>query len=319
MDDADGQLGGRAEPHVRCERRRVADHPGREIEGERELRVELIPVEHDRPRDEIARRRFNTRGQRGHDAQRKSHVATLTCALVLAACQHDMATTGSAFYDWDERKVHCAINLDDYAQNDIASVTSGLERARDRVEVLEIYAHDPGRTVAWDKLEAVLAAIQTAGLPYFTYADFAHGVTPAAGVALSFDDAYIDHWLNGSDLYAQYGARLTFFVAYFDELTFEQRASLHELARLGHTIEAHSVNHLRAPAYVEERGLAAYVSDEVVPSIQELRDEGFEVTTFAYPYGARTHEIDREVLDLVPLVRSVSFTWTSPATDPCPK
>jgi peptidoglycan/xylan/chitin deacetylase (PgdA/CDA1 family) len=236
----------------------------------------------------------------------------------LAACQHDVADTPSAFYDWDARRVHCAVNLDTYARNDLASVKTGLDRALERGEVVELYAHDPGRTVEWDALEAVLAAIAARGLPFYTYADFAHEVPPGPGVALSFDDAYIDHWLTGTDLYAKYGARLTFFVAYFDRLTPEQRASLHELANLGHAIEAHSVRHLRAPAYVEDHGLGAYVADEVVPSIDALRGEGFEVTTFAYPFGARTGEIDRAVLEHVPLVRSVSFTWTSVATDPCP-
>jgi len=238
--------------------------------------------------------------------------------LLLAACQHDVAGTSGAFYNWDDRKVHCAIDLDDYANVDLASVESGLARARDRGEVVELYAHDPGNTVSWEKLESVLAAIDSAGLPYFTYADFAHGVTPAAGVALSFDDAYIDHWLSGNELYARYGARLTFFIAYADGITSEQWASLHELARLGHVIEAHSRKHLRAPAYVEEHGLAAYVSDEAEPSIAALRAQGFDVTTYAYPYGSRTNELDRELLERVSLVRSVSYTWSSIATDPCP-
>ncbi|HEY5951513.1 MAG TPA: polysaccharide deacetylase family protein [Kofleriaceae bacterium] len=238
--------------------------------------------------------------------------------VLLAACQHDTADTPSAFYNWDKRKVHCAIDIDTYARNDIASVKTGLDRALERGEVLELYAHDPGHSVGWDELEAVLAAITERGLPYYTYADFAHGVPPGPGVALSFDDAYIDHWLTGVDLYTKYGARLTFFIAYFDQLTFDQRASLHELAARGHAIEAHSVQHMRAPLYVEERGLAAYINEEVVPSIDVLRGEGFDVTTYAYPFGARTGELDDAVLEHVPIVRSVAFTWTSIATDPCP-
>jgi peptidoglycan/xylan/chitin deacetylase (PgdA/CDA1 family) len=237
---------------------------------------------------------------------------------LLVACQHDAADTPGALYDWDGRKIHCAINVDSSAQNDVASIETGLARARDTGAVLELYAHDPGRTISWDKLEAVLAAIRDSGLPYYTYADFAHGVSPGAGVALSFDDAYVDHWMDGIDLYAQYGARLTFFVAYFDQLTADQRASLHELARLGHTIEAHSVKHLRAPLYVEDHGLSAYMTAEALPSITSLQEEGFDVTTYAYPYGARTSEIDHALLDNITLLRSVAFTWSSIAVDPCP-
>lgn len=237
---------------------------------------------------------------------------------MLAACHHDTDDTSNAFYNWDDRKVHCSIVLDTYARNDLASIEAGLDRAKQRGEVLELYAHDPGRTVSWSELENVLAAIQARDLPYFTYAELARNtVTPQAGVVLSFDDAYVDHWLNGADLYAQYGARLTFFVAYFDHLKAEQRSALHELARQGHAIEAHSVKHLRAPLYVEQNGLTAYLRDEALPSITWLRDEGFEVTTYAYPYGARTSEIDSAMLQQVQLVRSVSFTWTG-VTDPCP-
>ena len=237
---------------------------------------------------------------------------------VLAGCQHDTADTHGAFYSWDGRKVHCAINLDTYARNDLESVITGLDRAKERGEVVELYAHDPGRTVTWEALEAVLAAIAERDLPYFTYADLARGVTPGPGVALSFDDAYIDHWLEGLDLYSRYATRLTFFIAYYDKLTPDQRASLHELASRGHAIEAHSVAHLRAPSYVERHGLAAYLRDEALPSVDRLRADGFDVTTFAYPYGARTGELDRALLDHVQLVRSVAFTWTSIAIDPCP-
>lgn len=214
--------------------------------------------------------------------------------------------------------MHCAVNLDTYARVDLDSVKSGLDRALERGEVVELYAHDPGRTVEWEKLEAVLAAIDERGLTYYTYADFVRGVEPGPGVVLSFDDAYIDAWLTGSELYAKYGARITFFIAYIDNLSALQRAALHELVARGHAIEAHGIDHVRAPAFVERHGLAAYIEHEVVPSIELLRAEGFDITTFAYPYGARTSEIDRAILALVPLVRSVSFTWTSIATDPCP-
>jgi hypothetical protein len=245
------------------------------------------------------------------------HAATVALLACLAACQHETSETDNAFYDWDGRKLHCAIDLDTYARNDLASVEAGLDRALDRGEVLELYAHDPGRTVSWSALEDVLAEIQARGLPTLTYADIARGsVAPSAGVVLSFDDASVDHWLDGADLYDRYGARLTFFIAYFDHFKDAQKAELHELAARGHAIEPHGINHLRAPLYVEQKGLTAFLQDEALPSIRLLRDEGFTVTTYAYPYGARTAEIDAALLRYVDLLRSVSFTWTGVA-DPC--
>jgi peptidoglycan/xylan/chitin deacetylase (PgdA/CDA1 family) len=175
-------------------------------------------------------------------------------------------------------------------------------------------------TIQWDVVEAVLAGAQERGLAFVTYADMAAGARPAGGgLALSFDDVYVTEWLGGRDLFQRYGARITFFVSSWFSLSDDARAGLHTLAGDGHDIEAHSVKHQRGPVYVEERGLAAYMSEEVQPSIDVLRDDGFDVNVFAYPFGARTGETDRAILDRVQILRSVTYTWDSPATDPCPE
>src|SRR5262249_50655147 len=116
----------------------------------------------------------------------------------------------------------------------------------------------------------------------------------------------------------RYSARLTFFIAYFDQLSAVDRASLHQLASDGHDIEAHSVKHLRGPVVVEDKGLATYMAEEVQPSIDRLVADGYSITTFAYPYGARTEETDRAILDRALLLRSVSFAWSGVVSDPCP-
>ena len=241
--------------------------------------------------------------------------------LGLAACQQDTAATSGAFYSWDDRKVHCAINIDTSARNDIESVKAGLDRAVARNEVLELYAHAPGGTISMADLEAVLVAVDarsSEGLMWVRYADVAIPGDPRPGVMLSFDDAYVDDWLAASDLLARHGAIVTFFVSYFDRLSPSAREGLHTLASRGHAIEAHSMRHQRAPSYVENHGLAAYIEDEALPSIDALRRDGFDVTTYAYPFGARTAELDRALLEHVSLVRSVSFTWTTLVADPCP-
>ena len=50
-----------------------------------------------------------------------------------------------------------------------------------------------------------------------------------------------------------------------------------------------------------------------------MRSDGFPVTSFAYPFGARTHEIDRAILEHVAILRSISFTYTGPVVDACPQ
>lgn len=236
----------------------------------------------------------------------------------LAACQGDIADVDGAFYDGDGRAVHCAVNLDMSAGNDLASIDGALDRAAARNEVVELYAHKPGKHVSVETIEHVLDGARDRGLSFFTYADFAAGRGDGPGLALSFDDTAIAAWHDLRPMFDAHGAKVTFFITHYATLYPDEHALLHDLAVDGHDIEAHSVNHLRAPAYVEEHGLAAYVADEVVPSIDVLREEGFEIHAYAYPYGARTDELDRALLAHVPILRSVSFTYGAVAS-PCPR
>lgn len=237
---------------------------------------------------------------------------------VLAACRHDAADLDGAFYDGDGRAVHCAVNLDSSAGVDVASVEGALDRAVERREVLELYAHRPGITVPLDKIERVLSGANARGLPFVTYREFAAGGGTGAGLALSFDDSGIDTWMAARPLFQQYAARVTFFVSRYGGVGDEARAQLRELASDGHEIAAHTVNHLNAPQYVEEYGMAAYLADEALPSIEILRRDGYEVTSFAYPFGARTGELDDELAAHTPVLRSVEFP-ISGGFSPCPR
>jgi peptidoglycan/xylan/chitin deacetylase (PgdA/CDA1 family) len=247
--------------------------------------------------------------------------------LLLAACGVDpIAETDEVFYDWDGRDVFCAVGLDPASGNDLDSVLGGLDRAAERGEVLMMFAHAPGSHVPFDRLEAVLAHAAELGLDFVTARDLAAGGPPRAGFALSIDDSDVDAWLSARDLFRRYGARISFYVTRFDRLTDERRAALHALVDDGHTVEAHGLRHLVAPDYVEEHGLAAYLNDEALPSIELLRADGFDPISFAYPYGNRTSELDDALLEHVQTVRTVTFSAfrfellpASIVSDPCPE
>ena len=123
-----------------------------------------------------------------------------------------------------------------------------------------------------------------------------------------------------ADRLDRYQVKVTFFVTRYHLMSRERRATLAALAGRGHDVEAHGVNHLRGPEVVDQRGLASYLADEVVPSLTALRRDGFPARVFAYPHGARTSAIDAAVLAHVDLVRSVSFARDGLlVTDPCPE
>ncbi len=234
----------------------------------------------------------------------------------LAGCG-DFDDLDGAFYDGDGRTVHCGINIDTSSEVSLDLLDAALDRAAERGEVVELYGHRPGVSIGVDVIEHVLDGAIARGLAFDTYSDFAHG-TERPGVALSFDDTWIAEWWALRPQLQAARARVTFFVSNFARTSTEQRAQLADLGADGHAIEAHSVNHLRAPDYVENFGLAAYLADEILPSITLLRQEGYEVNAFAYPFSARTSEIDDAISHYVPVLRSSTFEHTL-VTPFCPR
>jgi hypothetical protein len=243
----------------------------------------------------------------------------IAIASLAAACQRTVAETDGAFVSpGDHVRVHCAVNLDAEADNSWPSIDSGLDRAARRGEIVELYAHHPGVTVGSDTIEHVLAGAVARGLAFDTYADIAAGTATYPGLLLSFDDTSVGAWSATQPLFARYGARVTFFVDRYFQWTDDERAQLKQLAAAGHAVEAHSVLHLRAPMYVEQHGLAAYVHDEFQPSIDALASDGYAIDVFAYPFGARTEELDHALLAHVAVLRSVAFTFEGEG-GPCPR
>ena len=238
--------------------------------------------------------------------------------LALLGCQAEIADIDAAFYDGDHRIVHCPVGLDIVANNSLASIDGALTRAAERGEVVELYAHSPGKSVAFATIEHVLAGARDRGLAFVTYADFATTDVTGPGLALSFDDHNVEEWYALRPMLETHGARITFFLSRYADMTPEEHVQLRELADAGHAMEAHSAKHLHAPRYVEERGLAAYLENEVLPSIEVLRADGYPVHAYAYPFGTRTEELDNAIHAHLPILRSLSFSYDGVVSSPCP-
>lgn len=235
-----------------------------------------------------------------------------------SACRTPLDELDGAYYAWDQRSVHCAVEIDDVAGWELDSIVAGMDRVRDTGEVIELLVHIPGQSMTWDRFEAVLAAARDRGLPFLTITDVLRG-PPTAGVALMYDDWHMAAWVEGMPLLEQYGAHVTLYVGRYAGVAPEAHGQLAQLAAAGHDVEAHSVLHQRGPTYVEEYGLRAYLDDEVLPSIDILRAEGYEVLSYAYPFGVRTSETDRAILDegSVEMVRALAKPNELRA-NPCP-
>ena len=238
--------------------------------------------------------------------------------LALGACRTPLDDLDS-IYSTAPQKIYCAADLDTVAGNDLDSIRGGLERAAARGEQIHLYAHIIGDTVPTETIAAVLDEASALHLPYLTYRDLAAGAPPGAALVLSFDDQAVDTWYAARPMFEAHGARVTFFVTRYWLFDAHMRDELHQLAADGHDIEAHTINHLRAPDYVADHGLRAWLDDEALPSIDVLTADGFTPpVAFAYPFGVRTGETDRAMLDHVGVLRSVSFSFSAPVADPCP-
>lgn len=231
-------------------------------------------------------------------------------ALVLLSLLSACTFEDSLFYNWDDRRVMCGQSVDDFKGLDLSRVIDHLDEAAATGEVFNAYAHSPGSSVQLATLDRVFTAAEDRGLDFVTYTDLLDRRQPRAALAFGFDDDDVAGWLDARDLLRRHRARVTFFVTRYAAMTAEQRAGIRQLADDGHDIQAHSVNHLHAAAYVAEHGLDAYLADEALPSIDVLAADGYPVIAYAYPFGEHTAELDDALLDHVALVR------TTPG--PCP-
>jgi len=206
-------------------------------------------------------------------------------------------------YSWDDRRVLCSQSVDDMTQDaEWDTARDELDLARTRGSVALFHAHVPGETVTVAGLERFFRDVAARGLAYVTYPELVPGAG-GGGVALGFDDQNVESWHSIRDLMLSHGARVTFFVSRFSQLSGAQRDMLAELAADGHAIEAHGVHHLNAETMIPKIGVDGYVADEVLPSITILQEAGYQPTSFAYPFGRSTDAADEAILQLTGKLR----------------
>jgi hypothetical protein len=223
----------------------------------------------------------------------------LLATLVSAGCY---APGASVFAEPGEQGLVCGLNLDG-GGDQAGDLELGLDEARRRNAIVQLYGHLPDGTVSVARIERLLAATAERGMGFVTYQDMAAGTAPGGSLALGFDDAHVDAWHALRPVFDRHGARVTFFVTRFPGLSAEQRAELHDLADDGHAIEYHGTDHKAAATYVAEHGLDAYLRDEIEPGLAAMRADGFAPTVYAYPFGDRSDETDAALLEQFTLVR----------------
>jgi peptidoglycan/xylan/chitin deacetylase (PgdA/CDA1 family) len=128
-----------------------------------------------------------------------------------------------------------------------------------------------------------------------------------AGIALSFDDRFIDEWYRLRPIFKKYKAHATFYVTQFDSLTPAEIEKLKILQQDGHEIGCHGAIHTNSVAYVRQNSMQHYLDVEIHPALRSMKQHGFSPTSFAHPGGVHNDAIDSELLNHFVLLRDVTM------------
>jgi len=128
-----------------------------------------------------------------------------------------------------------------------------------------------------------------------------------AGVVISFDDAYVDEWFDADEALKKYGWRATFCVCRIDSVGKPQLEKLQQLQTEGHEIAGHGYHHYNAVKFVNQYGIDQYMKQEIEPMLVSMKQKGFHVMSFAYPYGERSAALDSVVSKKFKVVRGRDF------------
>jgi peptidoglycan-N-acetylglucosamine deacetylase len=127
------------------------------------------------------------------------------------------------------------------------------------------------------------------------------------GILLTFDDHFIDEWLDADELFRRFSARVTFFVSEFDTLSPGRIDGLRRLREAGHAVGCHGRRHLDAVEFCRRHSKAEYLRTEILPVIEAMQKAHLPPVAFAYPMSSNNAETDRLLLDHFHHLRSGAF------------
>ena len=127
------------------------------------------------------------------------------------------------------------------------------------------------------------------------------------GIALSFDDRFINEWYQLRPVFKKYNAHVTFYITQFDSLSPIEIAQLKTLQQEGHEIGCHGAIHTNSVEYVRNHSMQDYMEVEIYPALRSMKQHGFRPVTFAHPGGTHNEAIDRELLQHFSLLRDVAL------------
>lgn len=120
-----------------------------------------------------------------------------------------------------------------------------------------------------------------------------YGAIAEAGIALTFDDDYVDNWYKYLPVLDSLGVKATFYISSYHKLSAEQVSKLRYIMQSGNEIAYHTTNHINIAKYLESHTEEELLQNEIYPDLIKMQQDGFFPVVFAYPYGSHNHETDK--------------------------
>ncbi|TRX03471.1 polysaccharide deacetylase family protein [Flavobacterium gawalongense] len=139
----------------------------------------------------------------------------------------------------------------------------------------------------------------------------------APGVVISFDDDYVDNWVEVHNILEVYDWKATFFVTKFNQLSNDKINKLKDLKNYGHEIGGHGLNHLNATTFIANNGVTEYLNQEIYPMVNLMDNNSLSTTSFAYPYGARSTSTDNILFNNFQILRGTTYGNSAPSSQNC--
>ena len=132
-----------------------------------------------------------------------------------------------------------------------------------------------------------------------------HPTENKAGINLTFDDTTISSWFNLRSMFNKYDAKATFFVSHFYSLDALQINQLKILESDGSEIGCHTYNHKGVTQDFNNdiNRISEYIEAQIKVPYDQMKAEGFNPVSFAYPYGEHQVLYDEAVRAYFPYIR----------------
>ena len=129
-----------------------------------------------------------------------------------------------------------------------------------------------------------------------------------AGFSLTFDDYDVNGWYSMRNTYLKYGVKATFFLSHFHTLSTAEINKLKTLESDGNEIGCHTFDHegIGRDYHYDSNRINAYISKQITPALNNMKNAGFNPVSLAYPFGERNKEYDNAVRAYFPNLRTTA-------------